>query len=1123
MGKMAKVAVVAAGAAGIGALAIGIDKSVKAALDAEVAQKKLGAAFTASHLSVKKYWPEVEKAEAAGRRLGFVNTDTEAGLAKLVVATGNTGKAVKDLGVAQDIARFKGTDLTTASQMLAMAMTGSQRAAKQLGITVIPLTTNMDALKKSHMDLTTAAGKAAEAAAKLADKQATGAAVIAKVSEKLRGQAKAYADTAAGGMAKFRAGLNNIEEQVGKHLLPVLGSIANAAADGVSGATKWFGKLDKEVSKQRTFTGKLRVIWTNLQQVAQDLASRLADFFWRGWTTQVSIKGGTQTLTTVHAGLLAGLKTVDWGAIGKAILDGIVAGLKETGKIAARLSAIVSAAVDKIPWGDIGVKMGPALAGAIAAAFATLTDPGFWAQHWSLALAVAVTAFPVGRLGGLAAKLGGELALVVAGVIEKFSPALAKGFLEAITFAVAVLAKLGPMAAAVLERVGAFLEGVIKGIFGKLGRIAFFVVRVLGIQAVINALENLAVAAYNKAKQIGTNIVQGIYGVVKTVGKWVKGALDAIWAVISGVAHSAYTAATAIGAEIIHGIIAGMGDLAGRVGGWIHSQLAGAVSWAGSLLHGSGPFQWTKHTIGIPMMQGIIEGIVATTSGVATTLANSVTVIIQGAIIAAKQALAKAKTDLVSTLSSFASAAVGGFDAAGGGTATTRRLAAKAKREAAAIAAQQIVDQRAANEKAIKVAKTKLGDDTSAGADAATLTADQDAIDAAIKAKADYEAQQQAQADADKAAKKQKDDKDAFEKALAALEQQAAGAKTEAQVKAIQEKIRALFKKYGLTFGSVEAGSDWNTAQTLFVGAMGDLNRSMQALIIAINNLTGASSALPSTSAGSLPHHADGGKTKAGLAMLHAGEYVLKSSATRKIGLPALNHLNWFGHFQEGGFVPNLPKIGKNPKINPTTGGPDDPAYRAAAMYLNDYGDDRNQVDIGTALAGLLGPRAQAQAAIRATRVGGVSLRHGLWRAGGGVVDSKMVDAWKKNYPGITFEPGTPGQQISWMQAASRLPQGGQELGSLIASSMGGSGTGANTHGSLVEQLTSHAVHFARGGTALADGLAMLHKNETVIPARGGMPIQLHTTIELDGRVVGRSVQNYLGEQARWGSPGLAR
>jgi hypothetical protein len=192
-------------------------------------------------------------------------------------------------------------------------------------------------------------------------------------------------------------------------------------------------------------------------------------------------------------------------------------------------------------------------------------------------------------------------------------------------------------------------------------------------------------------------------------------------------------------------------------------------------------------------------------------------------------------------------------------------------------------------------------------------------------------------------------------------------------------------------------------------------------------------------------------------------------------------------------------------------------------MYLNDYGDDRNQVDIGTALAGLLGPRAQAQAAIRATRVGGVSLRHGLWRAGGGVVDSKMVDAWKKNYPGITFEPGTPGQQISWMQAASRLPQGGQELGSLIASSMGGSGTGANTHGSLVEQLTSHAVHFARGGTALADGLAMLHKNETVIPARGGMPIQLHTTIELDGRVVGRSVQNYLGEQARWGSPGLAR
>jgi hypothetical protein len=61
---------------------------------------------------------------------------------------------------------------------LAQAMTGSQRAAKQLGIVVMPVTKNMDALKASHVDLTTASGRAEEAHAKLLDKMATGQAVI---------------------------------------------------------------------------------------------------------------------------------------------------------------------------------------------------------------------------------------------------------------------------------------------------------------------------------------------------------------------------------------------------------------------------------------------------------------------------------------------------------------------------------------------------------------------------------------------------------------------------------------------------------------------------------------------------------------------------------------------------------------------------------------------------------------------------------------------------------------------------------------------------------------------------------------------------------------------------------
>ena len=104
-----------------------------------------------------------------------------------------------------NLARFKCVDLTTATRALTMANAGSMRAIKQLGITIVPVTNAVDALKASHMKLTTEQGRAALAAAKLIDKQATNAEMLKVVSGLVKGQGKAYADTAAGGMAVFRA------------------------------------------------------------------------------------------------------------------------------------------------------------------------------------------------------------------------------------------------------------------------------------------------------------------------------------------------------------------------------------------------------------------------------------------------------------------------------------------------------------------------------------------------------------------------------------------------------------------------------------------------------------------------------------------------------------------------------------------------------------------------------------------------------------------------------------------------------------------------------------------------------------------------------------------------------
>jgi len=216
LGTIAK----AGAAAAIVAATVVLEQSIKAAMAAETSQSRLDQAFKNAGLSAKASAGQIDAAEAASRKLGFTDTDVRTALGSLITATGDVGKSMKDLAVAQDLARFKGVALGDATKMMTMAMTGSQRAAKQLGITVIPLTTHLDALKRTHLDLTTAAGKATEAHAKLLDKMATGQAVIDAVNEKVHGQGQAFADTAAGGMAQFHAQVEHLEVSLGQGLLP---------------------------------------------------------------------------------------------------------------------------------------------------------------------------------------------------------------------------------------------------------------------------------------------------------------------------------------------------------------------------------------------------------------------------------------------------------------------------------------------------------------------------------------------------------------------------------------------------------------------------------------------------------------------------------------------------------------------------------------------------------------------------------------------------------------------------------------------------------------------------------------------------------------------------------------
>src|SRR6266542_5671067 len=232
-GTLGKLKVAAAGAAlgGVAVLGKFLVDSVHAAEASEVAHARLVTAFKAVGLSADAYSKQIDTAEGSMRKLGFTDEQTMTSLGSLVAATHNVKAAVADMSTAADLARFKHIELSDATKMLTMAMTGSQRAVKQLGITISPVTTAVDALKRSQMDLTTESGRAALAHAQLLDKMATGQEVIAKTSDLVKGQSQAYADTAAGGMAKFHAQLDHLQVALGEVLLPTLGRAAKALAD----------------------------------------------------------------------------------------------------------------------------------------------------------------------------------------------------------------------------------------------------------------------------------------------------------------------------------------------------------------------------------------------------------------------------------------------------------------------------------------------------------------------------------------------------------------------------------------------------------------------------------------------------------------------------------------------------------------------------------------------------------------------------------------------------------------------------------------------------------------------------------------------------------------------------
>jgi hypothetical protein len=190
-----------------------LEKSVKAATDAEATQRQLGAQLKASGLSLADYRDQIDKTTLRLSSLaGFTADDLTKAFTTIVRGSGNVSTALRDTALAADIARGRNVSLETASVAVGKAAAGSTTALRRLGIEL--------------------------------PKGATGAEAIAIAMQKFAGQAQAGATAG----ERFSATLHDTEVIIGEQLLPIVNRYLIAGTHWLQQMNE-SGKLQRDVGR----------------------------------------------------------------------------------------------------------------------------------------------------------------------------------------------------------------------------------------------------------------------------------------------------------------------------------------------------------------------------------------------------------------------------------------------------------------------------------------------------------------------------------------------------------------------------------------------------------------------------------------------------------------------------------------------------------------------------------------------------------------------------------------------------------------------------------------------------------------------------------------------------------
>ena len=327
-GAIAKATFLATGAVavGIGAMA------VKTADEFEKAHAKLEVALKNAGTNYEEYQSKIKAVTDSQIKYGYSAAETESALAVLTTSLKDPKKALDDLQLATDLAKYKGIDLASASLLVAKAAEGQIRPLKALGID-LPVTAGGAAkLEKANNDLAkaqknlqaiqadpnhtskqlqAAQDKVAEKQAKVNDVAQTGTEIIAGLAAAVGGQAAAASETFAGKLLTLKANTENVLTTLGMALMPALisfvdyveKSIVPTVKDFVAGLTGVKNGADHVRTSAETMGTAIKDVFGFIKDnkhLIEDLGAALATFWGASkiMAGASAIKAGLMVLNT---------------------------------------------------------------------------------------------------------------------------------------------------------------------------------------------------------------------------------------------------------------------------------------------------------------------------------------------------------------------------------------------------------------------------------------------------------------------------------------------------------------------------------------------------------------------------------------------------------------------------------------------------------------------------------------------------------------------------------------------------------------------------------------------------------------------------------------------------------